>query len=252
MKSGIHPDARAEDRPDGIPARALTIGAHPDDAEFGAGGTLAGWAAAGCEITMLIVTDGSKGSWNPKVDHQTLVDQRRNEQHTAAAAIGATTSIMLGHTDGELEYSMALRREMCLWIRRIRPDVVLTHDPWQRYQLHPDHRVTGLAAIDGIVAARDHLFFTDQLVGGVEKHRPDWIYLWGADEADHWVDITDTFDIKLEALLAHSSQGTTTMGDAHKGRAEREAFRSRMEAWARRQAQPAGLDLAESFKVLSP
>lgn len=252
MKSGIYADARANARPDGIPASVLTIGAHPDDAEFGAGGTLAGWASAGATITMLVVTDGSKGSWNPKADHQTLIDQRRDEQHAAAAALGAATSIMLGHTDGELEYSMALRREMCLWIRRVRPDVVLTHDPWQRYQLHPDHRVTGLAAIDGVVAARDHLFFPDQLVDGVEKHRPDWIYLWSADEADHWVDITDSFDVKIEALLAHSSQGTTTMGNAHRSRTDREAFRSRMEAWARRQAQHTGLELAESFKLLMP
>jgi LmbE family N-acetylglucosaminyl deacetylase len=213
---------------------------------------LAKWAADGSDITMLVVTDGSKGSWDPETEHEELVERRRREQHAAASALGADTCIMLGRTDGELEYSMALREEVCLWIRRVRPDVVLTHDPWQRYQLHPDHRVTGLAAIDAVVAARDHLFFPDQLTNGVAKHRPSWIYLWSADEADHWVDIRGTFETKVEALLAHSSQGVSTMGDAHNGAAELNTFRERLRAWARSQGRPAELDLAESFKVLAP
>jgi LmbE family N-acetylglucosaminyl deacetylase len=184
--------------------------------------------------------------------HDRLIDQRRAEQEAAARVIGANEPVMLGHVDGELEYSMALRAELCLWIRRLRPDVVLTHDPWQRYQLHPDHRVAGIAAIDGVVAARDHLFFPEQLGDGVEKHRPSWIYLWSADEPDHWVDIAATFDTKITALLAHSSQGTTTMGGAKDGELERQRFRDRLAQWAGRQGAAQGLALAESFKVLSP
>ena len=252
MKRDMYSEAEDDGAPNRVPARALSIGAHPDDAEFGAGGTLAGWTAAGCEVTMLILTDGSKGSWNPAVTNAELIEQRRDEQHAAAGVLGAARSVMLGYVDGELEYSMDLREEICMWIRRLRPDVVLTHDPWQRYQLHPDHRVTGLAAIDGVVAARDHLFFPHQLGDGVEKHRPDWIYLWSADEADHWVDVSKTFDTKIEALLAHSSQGVTTMGNAHGGETERTKFRARIERWSKRQGEQAGLDLAESFKVLSP
>ena len=163
MQPGLYADAQTTRQPRGVPDRVLTIGAHPDDAEFGAGGTLAAWADAGCEITMLVVTDGSKGSWDTDMTHDRLIDQRRAEQEAAARVIGANEPVMLGHVDGELEYSMALRAELCLWIRRLRPDVVLTHDPWQRYQLHPDHRVAGIAAIDGVVAARDHLFFPEQL-----------------------------------------------------------------------------------------
>ena len=242
-------DGRAPNR---VPARALSIGAHPDDAEFGAGGTLAIWAAAGCEVTMLIVTDGSKGSWDEGMTHADLIERRREEQHAAGAVLGAARTIMLGHVDGELEYSMDLRAELCLWIRRLRPDVVLTHDPWQRYQLHPDHRVAGLAAVDGVVAARDHLFFADQLSDGVAKHRPDWIYLWSADEPNHWVDIAEVFDTKIDALLTHSSQGVTTMGNAHGGETERERFRARIERWCQRQGEPTGLDLAESFRALAP
>lgn len=252
MQTGTYAEAQTTAQPTGVPRRAITIGAHPDDAEFGAGGTLASWAKAGCDITMLVVTDGSKGSWDADVDHQALIEQRRQEQHEAAATLGATRTVMLGHTDGELEYSMALREEVCGWIRRTKPDVVLSHDPWQHYQLHPDHRVTGLLATDGVVAARDHLFFPGQLEGGVEKHRPSWIFLWSADKPDHWVDIAGTFDTKIAALLAHSSQGVTTMADAHNGLAERAGFRAKIESWARKQALNTPLELAESFKVLAP
>lgn len=234
------------------PARALTIGAHPDDAEFGAGGTLARWSAAGCEVTMLIVTDGSKGTWDHTLNPDELTRIRREEQQRAAEVIGATETIMLDHRDGELEYSMTLRAELCLWVRRLRPNVVLTHDPWRRYMLHPDHRVTGWAAIDGVVAARDHLFFPEQLADGLAEHRPEALMLWAADEADHWEDIADTFDQKIDALLCHSSQGATTMGNAHESTEHRREFSGRLREWANQQGMPAGLDAAEAFKVIRP
>ena len=151
------------------PDRALGIGAHPDDIEFGAGGTLARWAGAGCEVTMLVVTDGSKGTWDPTMDPHLLAAMRVDEQLEAARVLGAAHVVHLGHVDGELSYTMDLRAEICLQIRLTRPDVVLTHDPWKPYQLHPDHRTTGLAVVDGVVAARDHLFFPEQ---GVAAHRP--------------------------------------------------------------------------------
>ena len=155
-----------------VPGRALAIGAHPDDAEFGAGATLAKWAAAGTEATILVLTDGSKGSWDPSLSPSDLVRTRMNEQTQAAEALGVDSTLNLSYIDGELEYTMELRAEVCLWIRRLRPHVVLAHDPWRRYMLHPDHRATGWAAIDGVVAARDHLFFPEQLAGGLTHHRP--------------------------------------------------------------------------------
>jgi len=234
------------------PGRALTIGAHPDDAEFGAGGTLARWAAAGCEISMLIVTDGSKGTWDHALDPDDLARIRHAEQQRAADVIGAAETIMLDHRDGELEYTMDLRAELCLWIRRLRPNIVLTHDPWRRYMLHPDHRATGWAAIDGVVAARDHLFFPEQLADGLTEHRPDALLLWAADEPDHWEDIAETFDQKVEALLCHSSQGNTTMGNAHESTNHRHEFAGRLREWATHQGMPAGLDAAEAFKVIRP
>lgn len=234
------------------PARALTIGAHPDDAEFGAGGLLARWAADGCHITMLVVTDGSKGTWNPDMTTEELVSLRRREQRAAADALGASDLVMLEHVDGELEASMALREELCFWIRQARPDVVLSHDPWKRYMLHPDHRATGMGAIDAVVAARDHLFFPGQLSDSVTKHRPDDILLWSADEPNHWEDITTTFDQKISALLCHSTQAETTMGDAHLGDDRRKDFEQRLRTWSQQQGEPVGLALAESFRRISP
>jgi LmbE family N-acetylglucosaminyl deacetylase len=248
----LHPDAIVPNRPDPlpIPEQVLTIGAHPDDAEFGAGGTLARWAQAGTRISMVIVTDGSKGSWDPAVSAGDLARRRAAEQLAAADRLGVTGEIVhLDYVDGELEYTMDLRKLICEWIRRLRPDVVLSHDPWKRYMLHPDHRATGIGTIDGVVAARDHLFYPEQ---GLEKHRPDALLLWSADEPDYWEDITTTFDIKIEALLCHSSQTESTMNDASNGEEFRAAFITRMKEWAARNGQAVGLPEAESFKLLRP
>ncbi len=254
MTANLYSEARDE-TPGTLPppSRALTIGAHPDDAEFGAGGTLARWAEAGCEVSMLVVTDGSKGTWDPELDPVDLVRMRTAEQQAAADALGATGEIvMLGHADGELVSTMELREQLCLWIRRLRPDVVLTHDPWKRYMLHPDHRATGISAVDGVVAARDHLFFTHQLTGGLTKHRPEALLFWAADEPDHFEDVSPTFDRKIDALLCHSSQGQTTMGDAHTDEERREEFTHRIRRLAEEHGAPAGLALAESFKLVRP
>jgi len=235
------------------PQRALTIGAHPDDAEFGAGGVLAKWSAAGCVASMLVVTDGSKGSWDPRVDPAELIETRRAEQLRAASILGVTGEVvMLGEVDGELEYSMRLRETLCRWIRRLRPNVVLTHDPWRRYLLHPDHRVTGIAATDGVVAARDHLFYPDQLTEGVGKHRPDTILYWASDQPDHREDIVGYVEQKVEALLCHSSQTETTMDDAGISADHRHRFAAKITRRAAEAGAPAALQAAEAFKIVVP
>lgn len=249
MTTNLYPDLGTAPADELTPVRVLAIGAHPDDIEFGCGGSLAKWAAAGARITMVIVTDGSKGTWDRSVDPDALVATRRREQEAAAARLGAERVVMLQHTDGELEYSMALRAEMCLQIRRFRPDVLLSHDPWQRYQLHPDHRATGMAAVDGMVAARDHLFFPEQ---DLDAHRPAAMLLWSADAPDHREDITAWLDAKLGALLEHSSQSTTTMGDAISGEDAQAVFVDRLRAMAARAAEGSPFELAEAFKRLTP
>ncbi|MDH3296366.1 MAG: PIG-L family deacetylase, partial [Acidimicrobiia bacterium] len=171
------------------PGRALAVGAHPDDVEFGAGATLAKWAARGCEIHILICTDGSKGTWDPEADETDLIATRQDEQRESARRLGAVGEVFfLGRSDGELESGMVERREVADIIRRVKPDVVLGHDPWKRYRLHPDHRHAGLLVTDGIVAARDPKFFPDLTH---PHHRPDRLLLFEADEPDHAEDVSE-------------------------------------------------------------
>jgi LmbE family N-acetylglucosaminyl deacetylase len=247
--TGLYAEISTIAEPLETPHSALAIGAHPDDIEFGAGGTLARWAKAGCRVTMLIVTDGSKGTWDPEIKPADLVATRREEQLRAAAVLGATEVRHLDRVDGELEYTMELRAAICRHIREIRPDVVFTHDPWQRYQLHPDHRATGWVAMDAVIAARDHLFFPDQ---NLAPHRPESVLLWSAEAPDHWEDIVDSFAEKVEALLCHSSQGTTTMGGAEQTEDQRQSFVARLSRWAAEQGKPVGLEAAEAFKRIKP
>ena len=232
-----------------VPARALAIAAHPDDVEFGCGGTLAKWAAAGCVINHLICTDGSKGSWDPTADTAELVVTRQAEQRAAAKALGSTGEVVfLGWPDGELEAGLRQRWEIAYWIRTLRPDVVFGHDPWRRYRLHPDHRNAGLLAVEGIVAARDPHFFPEQ---AIPHHRPDALLLWEADEPDHLEDVTGFAERKIAALEAHESQHLSTMAiDIQSDLAEeqrrefRERVIDRLADWGAR----GGLALAEGFK----
>ncbi|MBT8202292.1 MAG: PIG-L family deacetylase [Acidimicrobiia bacterium] len=231
-----------------VPGRALAIGAHPDDIEFGAGGTLAGWASRGCEVVMAVMTDGSKGSWDPEEIPAALVARRADEQRNAARILGASRVEKLGHVDGELVNTLEVRRQVAGLIRTHRPDVVLSHDPWAPYELHPDHRATGWAVVDGAVAARDHLFYPDE---PLNHHRPELLLLWRAAQPDHWQDINATFEIKLAALLAHESQHQTTMANAGAGETEREAFAAQVRARAAQEGVAGGLALAEAFKQLA-
>jgi LmbE family N-acetylglucosaminyl deacetylase len=231
-----------------VPSRAMAVGAHPDDVEFGCGGTLAKWAAAGCEIHHVICTDGSKGSWEPDADLGLLVETRQQEQREAASLLGGGDVVFLGWHDGELEDGPTQRRQIAHWIRRLQPDVVLGHDPWRRYRLHPDHRNAGYLVTDGIVAARDPHFFPEP---GLAPHRPATLLLWEADEPDHVEDITGYVQIKLAALLAHRSQLQSTMGIADEHSAEQtERFRRRIVAWAAEHGQPAGVAAGERFKAI--
>ena len=246
LYQGLIGDAAPLETPESV----LTIGAHPDDAEFGAGATLSRWAQTGTDITMLIVTDGSKGSWDPQEDQNALIARRIVEQRAAADVLGVGHCEHLGHIDGELEYSMALRNEIALAIRRFTPDVVLTHDPWQRYQLHPDHRVTGLAAVDGVITAREPLSLADS---NLPAHRPKAILLWSADAPDYAVRVKRHHgDRKIEALLCHSSQGVTTMGDPGRHITHKTEFMDKIDAWHIRNGEMLGKKPSEIFKRLTP
>ncbi len=192
-----------------VPDVALAIGAHPDDIEFGCGATLAKWARAGTRIHHLVLTDGAKGTWDREVDVHELIEQRKVEQRNAAKLLGGGDVEFLGYTDGELHNDAAVRWQVAKSIRTLRPDVVLGHDPWRRYRLHPDHRHAGFITTDAIVAARDPHFFPDQLL---TPHRPRALLLWEADEPNHVEDAAGYTDSKIAALMAHVSQHQSTMG----------------------------------------
>jgi LmbE family N-acetylglucosaminyl deacetylase len=230
-----------------VPERALAVAAHPDDVEFGCGATLAKWAAGGCVINHLVCTDGAKGSWDPDEDVARLVALRQDEQRTAAEALGSTGEVVfLGWPDGELEAGIRQRWEIAYWIRKLRPDIVLGHDPWRRYRLHPDHRNAGFLVCDGIVAARDPHFFPEQ---ELRHHRPAALLLWEADEPDHVEDVTGFVDKKLAALLAHRSQFRSTMeiqDPAAEDQVDR--FRRRIRDRLAELGRPAGVAYGESFK----
>ena len=230
-----------------VPSVALAIGAHPDDIEFGCGGTLAKWAASGCIVHHLVLTDGSKGTWNPDADTTALIAQRQIEQREAAHRLGAQGEVVFMHqVDGALTDTRELRGEIARHIRRLRPQVVLGHDPWKRYRLHPDHRHAGFLTCDAIVAARDPHFFKEH---GIAHHRPQHLLLWEADEPDHGEDIGSFVDQKISALLAHESQFESTMKAVDQTALDKfsQRMRTRMAELGQRINRPA----AEIFKKIS-
>jgi LmbE family N-acetylglucosaminyl deacetylase len=186
--------------------RALALGAHPDDVELQAGGTIAAWAGDGVHVELACFSAGEKGTHDPAADPAEVARVRRLEAAAAGAILGVAAVHVLGAVDGELEVTMALRLEVARLVRTVRPDVVVGHDPWRRWLLHPDHRAAGLLTVDGVVAARDPLYAPELAAQGLAAHRPHSILLFGTDAPDEVVDISTTIDTKLAALRAHSSQ----------------------------------------------
>ena len=215
--------------------RALALGAHPDDVELQAGGTLAAWAGRGVHVELACFTAGEKGSSDPAADPAALAAVRRAEAQAAAAALGAAGVHFLGAVDGELEVTLALRLAVARLVRTVRPDVVLGHDPWRRWLLHPDHRAAGLLTVDGVVAARDTLYAPK----GLAAHRPHTVLLFGTDAPDELVEVTATIDAKLVALRAHASQIP-----------DHADLERRVRTWNAAIGAEAGLAYAEAFHTL--
>ena len=231
-----------------VPARALAIGAHPDDIEFGCGATLAKWSEAGCEVSLLVCTDGSKGTWDANADIAALIARRQSEQSEAARRLGAAGEArFLGEVDGELEVTMALRSRMARVIRELRPDVVLGHDPFKRWRLHPDHRAAGFLCMDAVVASRDPHFFKEH---GIPHHRPSELLLFECEAPDHFERVGEAqIEAKVSALLAHESQFESTHRiSARDDGAETAAFRARVVEKCRAAGRRAGLLYGEAFK----
>ena len=232
-----------------VPTRILAVGAHPDDVELQCGATLARWTAAGAQLTICVLTDGSKGTWNPDDDPEMLRRTRVDEARAAGASLGAIDVLFCGFVDGELTGAPHEVRAVCEVIRTIRPDLVLGHDPWKRYRLHPDHRRAGHLVTDGIVAARDPGFFPD----AGPPHRPDRLLLFEADVVDHVEDVDGFLDAKLDALLCHRSQWHTTFGliGDHPG-PDASPLREQLRRQAAIDGAIAHLAYGEAFKLIQP
>lgn len=191
--------------------RVLVVVAHPDDAEAGAGGTLAKLARQGAEIAYVIVTNGSNGSSDRAMTRDRLAHVREAEQRDAARTLGVKRVEFLGYDDGDVEDTRGLRREITRQIRAWRPDLVIAQNPHRTYNLfasHRDHRVTGGAVLDCVYPlARDHMAFPD-LLPDYAPHKVREIYLikWQEDDHQVAVDISDTIDLKLAAFGCHRSQ----------------------------------------------
>lgn len=220
--------------------RVLVIVAHPDDPEFGAGGTIAKWAAAGKEVRYLLLTSGDKGSKDRNLRPEQLAAKREAEQRAAAEAIGVREVIFLRHPDGLLENSLGLRRELAGYIRRLKPQIVAAIDPWRHYQLHPDHRAAGMAALDAVWSAREWNIFPEQLNGDEDPWRVSEVYLFWTDHPDHYEDVTDYVDARIAALACHVSQ----VGE------DREKLAQRIRERTAKTGEEAGLAHAESFKLI--
>jgi LmbE family N-acetylglucosaminyl deacetylase len=188
----------------------MVIAAHPDDADFLAGGTVARLAQEGHEVSYVVVTNGNKGSGDRSLTSEQLVRIREEEQHQAAHVLGVRRVQFLGYEDGELEDTRDLRRAITREIRRLRPDLIITLNPHRTYTnfpgWHRDHRITGRVVMDCVYPlARDHLAFPE-LRSESEPHKVREVYMIQWEQPGLVIDITTTMEQKLEAIRCHASQ----------------------------------------------
>ncbi len=174
------------------PKRALVIVAHPDDAEFLCAGSVARWVSEGWEVGYVLVTSGDKGTHDEEMTGERLAEIREEEQRAATKALGVSTCVFLGYPDGFVEDTAELRGELVREIRRFKPDVVVTWDPYRLGHNHRDHRLTGQAALDAAYPlSRSRLYYPEHLVEGLEPHRAKEALLAGSDRSNYHVDVSD-------------------------------------------------------------
>jgi len=194
-----------------IPERAMFIFAHPDDIEFSVAGTAAKWASQGCENTYVVLTDGNVGTHDPSLSREALAQIRRQEQTAAAQVAGAAHCIFLGHDDGSLEPTLALRKQLVKLLRQYRPNAVVCGDPNMYYRgerlNHPDHRAAARATFDAVFPACEmRLLYPEFEDEGIFPHKVNFVFVTTDQELNHFVDIAETINTKLKALNEHRSQ----------------------------------------------
>ncbi len=229
--------------------RALVVTAHPDDVDFGAAGTISLWTSTGVEVTYCVCTDGDAGGFDAAVDRAEMPGIRRAEQVEAAKQVGVHDVRFLGYPDGALTASLELRRDISRVIRQVRPQRMIIQSPdrnWTRIPAsHPDHLAAGAAAIAAIYPDARNQFAHRELLAdeGLDEWAVAETWLMAHPQNDHWVDITEVFDIKMAALRAHVSQT-----------AHMEGFEERLRGWFGANAAAADLpqgSLAEGFFVVA-
>jgi LmbE family N-acetylglucosaminyl deacetylase len=227
-----------------IPERAMFIYAHPDDIEFGVAGTAAKWIKGGSEVIYILLTDGNVGSHQDGISPDELAQVRRQEQIAAADVVGARC-IFLGHDDGLLQPTLEIRKELVRLIRQYRPVAVVCGDPTlyfpsDDYINHPDHRAAAQLALDAVFPASEMaMLYPDLVDEGLSGHKVNYVYVnWGQDN-NTYIDISDTIDLKIEALRQHKSQ----LGDWDPD--------SRIREWNATVGKRVGFDYAEAFRRIT-
>ena len=229
--------------------RVLVISAHPDDSDFGASGTIAQWVKKGIEVAYVFCTNGDQGGEESGFTKEEMPAIRQREQRAAGAAIGVSDITFLNYVDGHLEATLGLRKDLVRQIRISQPDRMVCQSPernWDRIGAsHPDHLAAGEAAIQAVYPdARNPFAFTDLLNDeGLQPWRVKEIWVSAFANPDHFVDITDTFDLKIKALQAHASQT-----------GHNENLETMVREWGERNAVAAGFAqgrIAEAFKIVN-
>jgi LmbE family N-acetylglucosaminyl deacetylase len=234
--------------PDSEIKRVLVVMAHPDDCDFGAGGTIAQWTSQGIEVSYCIITNGDQGGEESGIPVEEMAKVRQQEQRDAGRALGVTEITYLNYRDGWLMPSIELRKEIVKAIRIAKPDRMVVQSPernWERiYSSHPDHLAAGETAIQAVYPdARNPFAFPELKAAGLEPWRVREVWITGSPTPNHFVDISETFSKKMAALHAHVSQ------TAHNKELE-----NMVRSWGERNAEANGLAqgrVAEIFKVIS-
>ena len=216
--------------------RILVVMAHPDDVDFSIAGSVAAWTDQGIEVTYCMVTDGDAGGAELGIPRPEMGPLRREEQIAAAKVVGVEDVRFLGYPDGAVEHNLALRRDLARVIRQVRPQRVVAQSPERTleriYASHPDHLATGGATLDAVYPDARNRWAHPELEGeGLEPHTVDAVWLAGAPPSpQHYSDITDTIDRKIEALMSHKSQI-----------ADPPVYADLLRTWGAANAQAAGL-----------
>lgn len=221
--------------------RVLCIQPHPDDTDIAAGGTIAKLVKKGITVIYVTLTDGRLGTVDPQMWPEKLAALRRKEQEEAARILGVKELVWLNYRDTELLPTLEVRWELIRLIRKYKPDMIMTPDPWLTYEAHPDHRATGLLAAEAAYFSPLPHSLPGGLEEGLSPHGPRYVAFYWTRKPNTFIDVTDYIDVKLKAVMSHKTQ----MGDSP-------VFEQLLKAYMRVIGKLANYKYAEAFKVLTP